>query len=152
MQLWQNIPFFCILLSLASAAFTSVLPKKHARNTAFFVISAVAVMSAILIYKIVPFGTSYTYMMGHYPAPWGNEIRAGILEAVVALVFSLIMLFSLIGGFARFDEHIPSKQNLYYVMLELLLAALLAQIYSNDIFTCYVFVEMCFHILNHFQR
>ena len=142
MQFWQNIPFFCILLSLASAAFTSVLPKKHARNTAFFVISAVAVMSAILIYKIVPFGTSYTYMMGHYPAPWGNEIRAGILEAVVALVFSLIMLFSLIGGFARFDEHIPSKQNLYYVMLELLLAALLAQIYSNDIFTCYVFVEI----------
>ncbi len=142
MELWQNIPFFCILLSLASAAFTSVLPQKHARRTVFIVISAVVVMSIILIVKIIPYGTSYTYMMGHYPAPWGNEIRAGVLEAVVALVFSLIMLFSLCGGLFRLDVHVPDKQNLYYVMLELLLAALLAQVYSNDLFTCYVFVEI----------
>ncbi len=142
MELWQNIPFFCILLSLASAAFTSVLPQKHARRTVFVVITAVVIMSAYLIIRIVPYGTSYTFMMGHYPAPWGNEIRAGILEAVTALVFSLIMLLSLFGGLSRLDEHIPDKQNFYYVMLELLLAALLAQIYSNDIFTCYVFVEI----------
>lgn len=142
MELWQNIPFFCILFSLASAAFTSVLPKRHARRTAFIVISAVVVMSVILIIKILPFGGSYTYMMGHFPAPWGNEIRAGILEAVVALVFSLIMLLSLCGGLSRLDEHIPDKQNLYYVMLELLLTSLLAQVYSNDLFTCYVFVEI----------
>jgi len=142
MALWQNIPFFCILLSLASSAFTAVLPKKHARRTVLIVISAVVVMSAVLVGYMIPYGRSYTYMMGHYPAPWGNEIRVGILEAVVALVFSLIMLFSLIGGLSRLDEHIPDKQNLYYVMLELLLSALLAQVYSNDLFTCYVFVEI----------
>ena len=34
-------------------------------------------------------GTSYTYMMGHFPAPWGNEIRAGVLEAGMAL-FSVL--------------------------------------------------------------
>lgn len=40
-------------------------------------------------------------MMGHFPAPWGNEIRAGQLEAVTALFFSLIMLLSLLGGLKR---------------------------------------------------
>ena len=95
MALWQNIPFFCILLSLASSAFTAVLPKKHARRTVLIVISAVVVMSAVLVGYMIPYGQSYTYMMGHYPAPWGNEIRVGILEAVVALVFSLIMLLGL---------------------------------------------------------
>jgi len=142
LELWQNIPFFCIILSLASAAFTSVLPQKHARRTVFIVISAVLVMSAYLVVRIIPYGTSYTFMMGHYPAPWGNEIRAGVLEALTALVFSAIMLLSLTGGLSRLDEHIPDKQNLYYVMLELLLSALLAQVYSNDLFTCYVFVEI----------
>lgn len=142
MELWKNIPFFSIILSLASAAFTSILPQKHARRTVFIVISSVFVMSAYFLVRIVPYGTSYCFMMGHFPAPWGNEIRAGVLEALTALFFSGIMLLSLTGGLSRLDEHIPDKQNLYYVMLELLLTALLAQVYSNDLFTCYVFVEI----------
>ncbi len=143
MEFWQNIPFFCILLSLASAAFTSILPRRAARATVMTVISAIIIMSIVLIVKLIPFGTSYTYMMGHFPAPWGNEIRAGLLEAVTALVFAVIMLLSLLGGLTRIDEHIfPDKQNLYFVMLELLLTALLAQVYSNDLFTCYVFLEI----------
>ena len=43
-------------------------------------------------------GASYTYMMGHFPAPWGNEIRAGVLEAGMALFFCVIMLLSMMGG------------------------------------------------------
>ena len=41
-------------------------------------------------------GESYTYMMGHFPAPWGNEIRAGVLEGLTATVFGVVMLLSLI--------------------------------------------------------
>ena len=40
----------------------------------------------------------YTYMMGHYPAPWGNEIRVGLLEAAIGLFFSLVMTLSVLGG------------------------------------------------------
>ncbi|MFR6589921.1 MAG: hypothetical protein ACLURV_07070 [Gallintestinimicrobium sp.] len=36
--------------------------------------------------------------MGHFPAPWGNEIRVGVLEAVMAVFFCLIMLLSMLGG------------------------------------------------------
>ena len=140
---WQNIPFFCILLCIASASFTSIMPKRAARATCITVVSAVIVMSALLISRISAFGGYYTYMMGHFPAPWGNEIRAGLLEAVSALAFSVIMLLSLLGGLRRIDEHVfEDRHNLYYIMLELLLAALLAQVYTNDLFTAYVFVEI----------
>ena len=143
MELWQPIPFVCILLPLGSAAVTSVMNKRWSRYWTMFVLSCLVVLSIIFTFKMQGFNGSYTYMMGHYSAPWGNEIRAGMLEAVTALFFSLIMLLSLMGGMKKIEEHLLSdKQSLYYVMLLLLSAALMAQVYTNDLFTAYVFLEI----------
>lgn len=143
MELWQSIPFACILLPLGSAAMTSVLKGRWARYWTFTVLTIVTTLSAVFVWLMAGFEGSYTYMMGHYPAPWGNEIRAGLLEAITALFFSMIMLLSLMGGLKKIDEHIlADKQSLYYVMLLLLTAALMAQVYTNDLFTAYVFLEI----------
>ena len=143
LELWQSIPYACILLPLGSAAMTSVLKGKFAKRWAFLVMTVVTVLNAILTVIMAQRGGSYTYMMGHYPAPWGNEIRAGQLEAVTGFFFGLIMLLSLMGGVKKVEEHIlHDKQSLYYVMLLLLTAALMAQVYTNDIFTAYVFLEI----------
>jgi len=53
------------------------------------------------------------------------------------------MLLSLIGGRTYLEREVEKdKLNLYYIMTDLLLASLLALIYTNDIFTAYVFVEI----------
>ena len=141
--LWQSIPFVCILLPLGSSAMTSVLKRKWARNWTLFVLLTETVLSAVFVFLMWDYGRSYTYTMGHYTAPWGNEIRAGLLEAVTAAVFSLIMLLSTLGGMKKTEEHIlPDRQALYHVMLLLLQAALMAEVYTNDVFTAYVFVEI----------
>jgi len=143
MELWQSIPFACILLPLGSAAATSVMKKNLAKYWTFFVMTTVTALSIAFVVLMNGYGSSYTYMMGHYPAPWGNEIRAGMLEAVTALFFSVIMLLSLMGGLKKVEEHLlTDKQPLYYVMLLLLTAALMAQVYTNDLFTAYVFLEI----------
>ena len=77
---WQNIPFFCILLCIASASFTSIMPRKMARAACLFVVGSVLAMSILLCGYVSSYGTFYTYMMGHFPAPWGNEIRVGLLD------------------------------------------------------------------------
>ncbi|MBR0464418.1 MAG: sodium:proton antiporter [Clostridia bacterium] len=131
------------MLSICSAAFTSVMPRKIARGFCLTVITAIIVMSALLVSRMYGTRESYTFMMGHFPAPWGNEIRVGRLEALTALVFSIIMALSVLGGLMRIEEHVfEDKQPLYYVMIELLMAALLAEVYTNDLFTAYVFVEI----------
>ena len=142
--LWQSIPFVCILLPLGSAAMTSVLPARWARRWTLLVLFAVTSLSLTLMILFGATGAeSYTYTMGHYTAPWGNEIRAGMLEAITAHFFSLIMLLSLMGGMRKLDEHVTaSKHSLYYVVLLLLTAALMAQVYTNDLFTAYVFLEI----------
>ncbi|MBR1606482.1 MAG: sodium:proton antiporter, partial [Clostridia bacterium] len=143
MQLWQNLPFAMILLPLASASLTSILKGKAARRTAIVVITAVTAMAAAFVILMRGYGQSYTYMMGHFPAPWGNEIRAGMLEAVTALCFAVVMLFSVLGGLRDIERDIlPDRQNLYFVMCELTTAALMAQVFTNDVFTGYVFLEI----------
>ena len=143
MLLWQNLPFFSIMLCIASASFTSVMPRRAARAACALVITAVIGMNAALLVFLRGYDGSYTFMMGHFPAPWGNEIRIGPLEALTAIIFSIVMLLSLLGGLDMIDGHIfQDKQALYFVMLELLMAALLAQVYTNDLFTAYVFVEI----------
>ena len=143
MDLWQSIPFACILLPLGSAAVTSVMKERTAKCWTMFVLCCTTALSAVFIFFMGRAGGSYPYMMGHFPAPWGNEIRAGMLEAVTALFFSLIMQLSLMGGMKKVEEHLLSdKQSLYYVMLLLLTAALMAQVYTNDLFTAYVFLEI----------
>ncbi|MDO4554538.1 MAG: proton-conducting transporter membrane subunit [Lachnospiraceae bacterium] len=143
MEFVRNFPFFCIILSMFSGVVSSVLSGKNAKRLTFFSLTAILVMSFALLSHLMAAGESYTYMMGHFPAPWGNEIRAGVLEAFMAGFFSLIMILSLIGGLNHIREDVEeTKVNLYFVLIDLLLSSLLALIYTNDLFTAYVFVEI----------
>ena len=144
MKLVQNIPFFCIMLSMFSGTVSSVLPGKWARRLNVVMLSLVTGMTLWLLRYLVTSGIgSYTYMMGHFPAPWGNELRVGLLEAVVALFFSVIMLLSLLGGRKKLAGEVEAtKHNIYYILCNLLLSSLLALVYTNDLFTAYVFVEI----------
>ena len=138
-----NFPFFSILLSLFSGTICSVLPAKAAKVVNRAVIIAVGLMSAVLLFYLLSTGESFIYWMGHFPAPWGNEIRAGVLEAGMALFFCIIMYLSMAGGAHKLPgEVVESKHNLYYILVNLLLSSLLALVYTNDMFTAYVFVEI----------
>lgn len=138
-----NFPFFSILLSLFSGTICSILPGKAAKIVNRVVIITVGILSGILLVYLLDSGESFVYWMGHFPAPWGNEIRAGVLEAGMALFFCIIMYLSMAGGAHKlFDEVEESKHNLYYILINLLLSSLLALVYTNDMFTAYVFVEI----------
>ena len=115
----QNVPFFSIMISMFSGIISSVLPGKMARRLNTCMIGIVAMMSAwLLVFLMQSDIGSYTFMMGHFPAPWGNEIRAGVLEAIMALFFSVIMLLSLWGGKTKIDEEIEESKNNIFTFLK----------------------------------
>lgn len=143
MEIIRNFPCLSILLAMFSAIISSALKGNGARRLNTFVVTAVGCLSAATLYLTYTTGESYVYVMGHFPAPFGNEIRFGSLEAGMALFFCVIMLFSLNGGRRKIQVEIdPGKENLYYIMVDLLLSSLLALVYTNDLFTAYVFVEI----------
>lgn len=143
MEFVRNFPFFCIILSMFSGTISSVLSGKAARYLNLAMILTVSCLSAAVLGYTIQTGTFYVYWMGHFPAPWGNEIRAGVLEAGMALFFCIIMLLSLLGGRKKLLQEVEStKINYYYILTNLLLSSLLALVYTNDLFTAYVFVEI----------
>ena len=143
MQFVQNFPFFSILLTLMGAVASSVMSGRRARHTTLLLMAAnLAFTVSVMIYTLQT-GDSYAYKMGHFPAPWGNEIRVGVLETVSLTVFLLVMLFSFLGGMRRSEKDIePTKYNIYCILTDLTMLSLIALVYTNDLFTAYVFIEI----------
>lgn len=143
MEFVQNFPAFSIMLCLFAGIVSSVLKKNAAKWLNTILIIVVGAMSVAVLYYTASMNTVYVYQMGRFSAPWGNELRIGCLEAGTALFFCIIMLLSLLGGRTHLEEDVESsRHNLYYVLINLLLSSLLALVYTNDLFTAYVFVEI----------
>lgn len=143
MNFVQNFPFFTIIMALSGGVVCSVLKGKQARNYCLFILMMIFMMSCATFAYVYHTGQPYVYLMGHFSAPWGNEIRVGILECLMACLFSLVMILSILGGLHHIEEDIEaSKMNLYFTMISLLTSSLLALVYTNDLFTGYVFVEI----------
>ena len=143
MEFFRNFPFFSIMIAMFTGIISSAMDGKKARKLTVAMVSIVLALSACTLYYTEQVGESITYMMGHFPAPWGNEIRFGSLEAFLATYFAVIMLLAVLGGWSHVITDIETgKENLFYVLIDMMMSSLLAMIYTNDLFTGYVFVEI----------
>ena len=143
MSIIWNFPLFTVVLSLFSGVLCMMLPARSARNYTIAYESVLIVMVSCVLGYVINTGKAFTYPMGEFPAPWGNEIRAGVLEALIALLFLIVLMCSILAGYHFLCKDIDeSKQNLYFSLLNLMTAALMAMAWTNDIFTGYVFLEI----------
>ena len=94
MNAFRNIPLITIILSLFSSALCTLLPGRAARRFAMITEGILVALALLLLGYTLRAGEAFTYPMGEFPAPWGNEIRAGVLEAMMAVFFLVIMLFA----------------------------------------------------------
>lgn len=145
MQMIIHIPFLSILITILSGLFIPLFKdKKISRRITLGTFSIVIILSLILVLYCNHLPKGYfTYQLGHYSAPWANELRAGSFEALLSLTLSFVMLISILGGTKSICQDIEEYRHKYfYLILNLLLASILALIYTNDIFTAYVFIEI----------
>ena len=143
MTWWQNLPLLLIVLPLICAAVSSVLKARAAR----IVMAALAALEClgmgVLLCFTLQTRQSFTFAMGDIGAPFGNELRIGPIEALLGLLFSAVMLLSILGGWERLKTDIAENRAPYYgVMICLLCAAMAAMSFTNDLFTAYVFIEI----------
>lgn len=138
-----NFPLFGIILMMGSGVVTLALKKQAARVLTYISLSLSLVMSVILTVYTAGMGESFHYMMGHFPAPWGNELRIGMLEAFLVSFFILVLMLSVIGGKSFLEEELEDdKIRLFYIFVDFTAGALTAMCYTNDLFTGYVFIEI----------
>ncbi|MCQ2438334.1 MAG: sodium:proton antiporter [Oscillospiraceae bacterium] len=140
----NSLPLFCIVACLLCSAISAALSGKAARRLTLTLCLFVFAACALLCVRNSAEGVSVEFRMGHYPAPWGNEIRFGVLEPLLSACFALVIFLSLSGGRLPLERDIEEKfSRYYYVMCDLVLVSLLALCLTYDVFTGYVFIEIC---------
>ena len=140
----ENFPFFSIFLALLAGIVTATIRSGQITyRITVAVCAASAVLNACVLWYTFQGDLSFTYTMGRFLAPYGNAIKCGPLQALLSTVFSLVMAAALAGGKRDlFQDVLPEKQRLYFVMVDMVQASLLALTYTNDAFTGYVFIEI----------
>ena len=141
---YQHIPFFSIVLLMICGILTSVVRSgRVALRIHLGAVLALLGANLVLLANVLPRQERFTYALGIVSHPYGNELVCGPLEATLAVAFLLVMAMSVLGGRdGVFEDVEPGKQNLYFVMCDLIMASLLAMIYTTDAFTAYVFIEI----------
>ena len=137
-----NFPLFTIILGFISVVLTSFLHDKISKIITIVIEFISIVFGLCLIYYTNTYGM-VEYQLGHLSAPFCNQIRFGPYEALLATLVPIVMLLSVLSG----DNHLrrdvaESKIHSFYTLINLILVALLALIYTDDIFTGYVFLEI----------
>ena len=141
---YQNIPFICIFLCMIGAI---VMPLCRSGRQACRATITLCIVTATLCFMLanvlVTHAESFSFQMGHFPAPWGNELFVAPLDAVLCAVFASVMGLSLMGGEVTMRHDIlDAKQPFFCTMMLMTLASLLALTVTNDMFTGYVFMEI----------
>ena len=140
-----HFPLLIIFLPMVAAIIMPLVrDSEKARNVtlvAHFIQVALAITLVITLWNSPIW--YFTYRMGYFPAPFGNEIGIGMLEALLACVFSIVMTVCIYGTKKDLEKDIEAgRQYFYYCMLNLLSTALMALVFTNDLFTAYVFIEV----------
>ncbi|HYE10363.1 MAG TPA: proton-conducting transporter membrane subunit, partial [Patescibacteria group bacterium] len=138
-----NFPLLIILILFLSSFMMPVLKRvKAVKWLALSSILLCLVLSVLTLIHVQQAGT-FLYKVGHFEAPWGNELKIGYLESMMSIMFTSIAAIITWASFYSADHEIKEKNiKLYYTLCGMLLASLLGILYSNDIFNCFVFIEL----------
>ena len=72
MDIIFNFPAFTVLLSLLCSGIGYTVKNKKAARTLFTCLDVVCLVMNVLTLIYCIENGSFTYKMGHYPAPWGK--------------------------------------------------------------------------------
>ena len=140
---WRNTPILLILLPLGLSSLIAALKGKVSRILMQAVNAICVFLCAWLLYEICQSSAPLVIKMGEVGSPFGNELFVSRTEAVVALAFDILTLLSLMAGRHVISADVNERRlNLFYTVCSLLLAALNALTFTNDIFSGYVFLEI----------
>jgi len=143
-MIWmKNLPLLTILVLFISS-FTMPLIKKNKVVKGISILTmALTTIFSILTFVYVYLNESFTYRVGHWDAPWGIELQVGLIEAILAILFTGVTVLILWYSVYSIDNEIKeSRIAYYYLFINLLIGSLLGIVYSNDLFNCFVFIEI----------
>lgn len=143
MNFIEGFPLTIILILFITAFIMPLIKKtKIVKGISLVSMTLVMILAVINLIFVINNG-GYLYRIGHFDAPYGIEFRIGIIEAIMGLLFTFVTLMIIWYSIYSIErEIIESKVALYYLLINILIGSLLGLVYSNDLFNCFVFIEI----------
>lgn len=139
----KNFTLMIILVLFIGAFITPLIKKKNFIK--LFSLSLMGISSVLALITLIHVNTygSFVYRVGHWDSPWGIELKVGILEAIMTLLFTTIAFIILWYSTYNIEKEIKdTKISLYYTLCSLLVGALIGIVCTNDLFNAFVFIEI----------
>lgn len=105
------LPMITILISFLGVIICAVANRKVAFIA--FIIDNISVIVLTIISFLYCYNNNmfYRYSMGAYSAPFGNEIRFGVLETFLCACLLIVTLLSVLGGKKYLTRDIEEKRS-----------------------------------------
>lgn len=143
MRFIESFPLIIILILFITAFIMPLIKKTKIIKDISLVSMTIAMILALINLIFVINEGGYLYRIGHFNAPYGIEFHIGIIEAMMGLLFTYVTLMIIwYSTYSIEKEIVKSKVGLYYLLINILVASLLGVVYSNDLFNCFVFIEV----------
>ena len=139
----HHLPALQVIVPMLSAPLVMLLKPRGLARAAATAASLFAFAIAIAMTMGVLDGSTYSYRMGSWPAPYGIELAVDRFSALLLLIVTGASTFALLAGRHSVDADIDdSRQPLFYAAWLLALAGLSGIPVAADAFNIFVFMEI----------
>lgn len=143
MSFIESFPLITILILFITAFIMPLIKKINIIKAISLISMTLVLILALVNFNFVSNNKGYLYRIGHFNAPYGIEFRIGLIEAMMGILFTFVALMIIWYSVYSIEKEIKeSKVPLYYLLINILIGSLLGVVYSNDLFNCFVFIEV----------
>ena len=138
-----HLPALQIVVPMLTAAFAVLLAPRGLAWGAALAASALSFAIALNMTFAVLDGSTLTYAMGSWPAPYGIALEIDSFSALLLLIVTGASTLALAGGKTSIEEQITDDREPYYFAAWLLaVAGLCGIVVAGDAFNIFVFMEI----------
>jgi len=143
LPMYNSYPLIIILVLFISAFAIPIFKSIKMARIIGISAAAISFVLSILTLMGVKADGAYYFRVGHFDAPWGIEFHIGIIEGLMGVLFMTVSLAVLWFSVYSIGHDLSKKKvPLFYTLVNLLVGSLLGIVFSDDLFNCFVFIEI----------
>lgn len=141
--LQQHASILLVVLPLLAAPVTALLPDGRLSWGVTMAVTSLCLLLAVQIFIDVSSGSLIHYELGGWAPPWGIAYRIDALNALLALIITIVGFMVIIYAWDSVKRDIPKqKHSLFYAAFQLCFLGLLGMSVTGDLFNVFVFLEV----------
>ncbi len=142
-EIIKSFPLIIILILFLTAFAMPLI--KNTCSIKFLSLGSIAfaTLLSLIHFNYIINSNPYIYRIGHFDSPIGIEFSIGLIESIMAIMFTFVTLMIVWYSVYSIDKDIKKNRvSLYYILVHMLVGSLLGVVFTNDIFNSYVFIEV----------